>query len=116
MTLLNDEVYGIFSLPPPDGALPELGEINMGHVTAADWELDLTWQETLQNLPQDFKQLECSVHENIEECDDDHFLDTVIIGTIDRLIKLPDFSDFRSRISISAIFGETVRSHVERSV
>ncbi|KAI4462585.1 hypothetical protein MML48_4g00013168 [Holotrichia oblita] len=78
LTLLNDEVFGIFNLPPPDGALPELNQINMAHVTAADWELDATWQETLQNLPQDFKHLECSVHESPEECDDDHLLDTIL--------------------------------------
>lgn len=77
LTLLNDEVYGLFALAPPEGALPELNEINVAHVTAADWELDHTWHETLQNLPQDFKVLECSVHESQAECDEDHQLDTV---------------------------------------
>lgn len=62
---------------PPDGALPELHDIPMDHVTAAEWELDNTWNETLRNLPRDFKYLECCVHESQEECDEDHVLDTV---------------------------------------
>lgn len=77
LTLLNDEVYGIFAFPPPDGALPELESLETEPVTAAEWEIDTTWEETLNGLPDDFQDLECSVHKCKEECGRDHQLDDV---------------------------------------
>lgn len=62
---------------PPEGALAELDDIEIKTLPAAEWEMDKTWMETIQGLPNDFQPLECSVHGSKEECDDDHNLDTV---------------------------------------
>lgn len=77
LTLLNDELYGIFVNPPPVGVLPEFRDIPLTKITAAEWELETMWQNTLQNLPEDLKKMECSVHENHDDCANDHDLDTV---------------------------------------
>lgn len=77
LTLLNDEAYGIFSMPPPEGALPELEMLREEVIPAAEWEVDKTWSETLEALPDDYTFLECSVHQNMEDCHADHRLDKV---------------------------------------
>lgn len=77
LALLTDEPYGIFREQPPSGALLELEDIEHRPSPAAEWELDHMWQETLQNLPDNFQNLECSVHETKEDCQNDHSLDKV---------------------------------------
>lgn len=78
LSLLTDEAYGIFRTIPPAGALLELQDIKTEPTPAAEWETDKMWQETLQNLPENFQNLECSVHEDQGECEKDHVLDQVI--------------------------------------
>ncbi|XP_025831310.1 uncharacterized protein LOC108740386 [Agrilus planipennis] len=75
ITLLNDESYGIFTTCPPEGALPELHDLEHVPVPAAEWELDRMWVETLNGLPKDFQCLQCSIHKNSHECEKDHKLD-----------------------------------------
>ncbi|XP_022900610.1 uncharacterized protein [Onthophagus taurus] len=77
LTILSDELFGIFADAPPD-LLPELGEFDYEPVPAAEWEIDSMWPETLANLPEDFKKLDCSVHSSRAECDKDHKLDKIL--------------------------------------
>lgn len=75
--LLNDEVSGIFREKPPDDALVCLKTIHPEPSTAAEWETDRMWQETLLSLPEDFEMMTCSVHGSPDECKQDHRLDKV---------------------------------------
>lgn len=77
ITLLNDEAYGIFLNPPPDGALIDISDIEQEPIPAAEWEMDHTWADTIDGLPENFQALECSVHLNRAECETDHSLDQV---------------------------------------
>ncbi|XP_060531631.1 uncharacterized protein LOC132705192 [Cylas formicarius] len=77
-SLLLDEAVSIFRQYPPDGALPDMSSIRSTPVTAAQWEIDGTWQDTLRNLPDNFQMLDCSVHETQEECNKDHSLDRIL--------------------------------------
>lgn len=77
LALLLDEAYGTFNKPPPSGALLEIEDLEKHPIPAAEWELDKMWQETLQGLPDDFKSIECSVHDNKTDCERDHSLDQV---------------------------------------
>lgn len=78
ITLLNDEAFAIFVDPPPDGALPDLDPSYQDPTPAAEWELDKTWSDTIDGLPDDFQSLECSVHACKAECDADHQLDQIL--------------------------------------
>lgn len=78
LTVLNDEASNIFMTRPPDGAMIEIEDIPLIGIPAAEWELDNTWNDTLNNLPEDFQTLECAVHENQTLCDDDHHLDAIL--------------------------------------
>lgn len=77
LMLLTDEVHGIFRDTPPEGALVELEDLDPRPTPVAEWETDIMWQETLQNLPENFQNLECSVHETKGDCQNDHSLDKV---------------------------------------
>ncbi|XP_076254959.1 uncharacterized protein LOC143192963 [Rhynchophorus ferrugineus] len=77
-SLLLDEAVDIFREFPPDGALVDLHTIHPKPVPAAQWETDNMWQDTLQNLPDEFQLLECFVHENPDECRKDHGLDKIL--------------------------------------
>lgn len=78
LTLVSDEIGGMFSMPVPEGALPELEDLEKEVYPAAEWEKDKMWQETLEGLPDDYKALECSVHEDRAECIEDHALDDIL--------------------------------------
>lgn len=82
ITLLNDEAFGIFRQDPPDGALPDMDQVQPTQLSAAEWELDVSWDEVLNNLPDNFQMLRCSVHSTREECEDDHDLDEVMYDII----------------------------------
>lgn len=77
ITLLLDEVAGVFEELPPSGVLVDLNNITPHPVPAAEWESDRMWPNTLQNLPENFQPLHCSVHNTREECNNDHKLDQV---------------------------------------
>lgn len=87
LALLLDEAYGTFSKPPPQGALLEVEDLERQRIPAAEWELDKMWQETLQGLPTDFNNIECSVHEKKADCDGDHSLDQVSKSIIYEYIR-----------------------------
>ncbi|KAL1509548.1 hypothetical protein ABEB36_004262 [Hypothenemus hampei] len=77
-SLLLDEVIGIFRVHPPDGPLPDLRTVRPFTVTAAQWETDNMWQDTLQNLSDDFQLLDCFVHEDPVQCRKDHQFDKIL--------------------------------------
>lgn len=75
LTLLNDEAFGIFRQEPPEGALPDMENLMASKLPLAEWEVDVSWDEVLGNLPETYQTLECSVHGSNEECKQDHTLD-----------------------------------------
>lgn len=75
--LLNDEIDGIFQNKPPDKVLEDPKSLPIEQSTAAEWESDKMWQETLLALPDDFQMMECCVHSDKENCKTDHKLDRV---------------------------------------
>lgn len=77
INLLNDEITGVFEKGPPDDALVCLKSIQPDPSTAAEWETDRMWQETLLSMPDDFVMMGCSIHNSKEECQQDHKLDKV---------------------------------------
>ncbi|XP_066154668.1 uncharacterized protein [Euwallacea fornicatus] len=77
-SLLLDEAVDIFRAFPPDGPLPSVDSVRPLNLAAAQWETDKTWQDTLQNLPDDFQLLDCTVHEDPEECRKDHRFDKIL--------------------------------------
>ncbi|ERL93968.1 hypothetical protein D910_11253 [Dendroctonus ponderosae] len=77
-SLLLDEAVDIFREYPPDGALPDLQSVHPLNVPAAQWETDNMWQDTLQNLPDDFQLLDCFVHEDPDTCRKDHQFDKIL--------------------------------------
>lgn len=77
LSLLSEEPVGIVKFPPPLGALPDMESLEKPEFPAAEWELDTTWQETCNNLSEDFQTLTCAVHCMKSECDEDHKLDKV---------------------------------------
>lgn len=80
INLLNDEITGVFHNPPPEEALTDLKAIQPEPSTAAEWETDRMWQETLLGLPDDFEPMTCSVHSSPEDCQKDHQLDKVSLN------------------------------------
>ncbi|KAL3266148.1 hypothetical protein HHI36_010333 [Cryptolaemus montrouzieri] len=78
LTMLNDELIGVFEREPPSGALKTLASLPDYRVEAASWERDDTWRDVLVSLPEDFKPLECSVHQDKDECKKDHKLDRIL--------------------------------------
>ncbi|CAH0560255.1 unnamed protein product [Brassicogethes aeneus] len=77
-SLLLDEVMTTFKKNPPEGPLLDLDELKMPECTAAHWETDTMWQDTLKTLPGNFKLLKCTIHETEEACHDDHDLDQIL--------------------------------------
>ncbi|CAG2062731.1 unnamed protein product [Timema podura] len=69
LSLLNDELYGVFSKVPPKGALPEVGGLVKPVIPKAAWEEDSMWQETLDKLPDKLTRMTCSVHKDGNRCD-----------------------------------------------
>ena len=104
-----DEAIGMFKSAPPDGALPDLDSIRSDALQTCEWERDTTWNDALQNLPDDYQMLPCTVHTDSAGCDADHNLDIVKLLIISRnhLYNF-SFSDFRSRISFPLIYFETI--------
>lgn len=78
ITLMNDEVVGIFEELPPNGPLLDLASFPEPKFEAASWERDKMWEETLQAIPDHFEPLECSVHNDLDECKRDHKLDRIL--------------------------------------
>ncbi|GLV35468.1 hypothetical protein CBL_01383 [Carabus blaptoides fortunei] len=70
LTILNDEVYGIFKTPPPDGALSELADL-YEEFPQAEWEQDRLWEEILEKIPEEFQLMKCSVHTDLTDCNND---------------------------------------------
>ncbi|XP_066257516.1 uncharacterized protein [Euwallacea similis] len=77
-SLLLDEAVDIFRAYPPEGPLPSLDSVRPLNLAAAQWETDKMWQDTLQNLPDDFQLLDCTVHEDPDECRKDHPFDKIL--------------------------------------
>lgn len=81
-SLLLDEAIDIFCDNPPEGPLPDLHDVRPLNVTAAQWETDNMWQDTLQNLPDDFQLLDCTVHDDPDQCRKDHPFDKVTTSSV----------------------------------
>ncbi|CAG9766628.1 unnamed protein product [Ceutorhynchus assimilis] len=77
-SLLLDEAVDTFRRFPPDGPLPDLQSVRPGPVAAAQWETDNMWQDSLQNLPDDFSLLDCYIHDEPEMCKKDHQFDKIL--------------------------------------
>ncbi|EFA02313.1 uncharacterized protein LOC664256 [Tribolium castaneum] len=88
INLLNDEISGVFEKSPPDDALADLRSILPDPSTAAEWEADRMWQETLLSLSDDFEMMGCCVHGSKEECQQDHNLDKVLDQEFQYLLYL----------------------------
>ncbi|RZC37152.1 uncharacterized protein BDFB_011118, partial [Asbolus verrucosus] len=78
VNLLNDEISGVFQNRPPNDNLADLNSIQIEPSTAAEWELDKMWHETLLSLPDEFEMMQCTVHGSQEDCQQDHKLDKVL--------------------------------------
>ncbi|KAJ9588132.1 hypothetical protein L9F63_018490 [Diploptera punctata] len=62
ITLLNDEVSGVFKNPPPPGALYEVEDLACENYDKAEWETDDTWDEICQNMPDSYFSCKCTIH------------------------------------------------------
>ncbi|XP_069675863.1 uncharacterized protein [Periplaneta americana] len=62
ITLMNDEVSGVFLNRPPSGALYELEDLACEKFEQAAWEHDTSWEETIDGLPDSFFKNECTIH------------------------------------------------------
>lgn len=67
LTLMNDEVHGLFKQIPPKGALPDfetLPGLIHDQLPLAEWEKDSMWLDVLQGVPHVCEKMQCSIHLN----------------------------------------------------
>lgn len=77
LSVLNDEAYNILRKPPPIGALPDIKCLPEMEIVKGEWEVDISWNQLLEELPSKQRQMPCCIHKNKEECNQDHALDKV---------------------------------------
>lgn len=77
LSLLNDETYSVLRKVPPSGAVPDLSSLPEDSVESAEWETDTTWQDIVDDLPDERKRMPCAIHMDNKECNNDHQLDNV---------------------------------------
>lgn len=80
ISILNDEMYGVFKSIPPIGPLKSPESFSVPTMPLATWEVDSMWEELLNDIENN-KNTSCSMHakcpeEEDEEKDDEDEIDT----------------------------------------
>ncbi|XP_025425982.1 uncharacterized protein LOC112694654 [Sipha flava] len=91
LSILNDEMYGVFKSIPPAGPLKSPESFTIPSIPLATWEVDTMWEEMLKD--EDDTAPICSMHVKCPEKDDD---DEEILYTSN--ISVDEFNAKREKI------------------
>jgi len=79
ISILNDEMYGIFKSNPPSGPLKSPDSFVVPTIPLATWEVDDMWEEMLKGTENDTAI--CSLHDKCPKDDDDENEDNSDVDT-----------------------------------